>query len=93
MSKFKKLPIEIEATRITEEIVIHTREGTLKGHPGEWLITGIEGEQYPCGDAIFRETYRPTGPDNCSYCIYNEMKKGQRPCDMHETCLFRWKED
>lgn len=55
--KFRKKPVVIDAERITKEIRIKTREGELTGVPGEWLITGIHGEQYPCGDAIFRQTY------------------------------------
>lgn len=59
MAKFQKKPIVIEAVRITRTITIHTLEGKMIGEPGDWLITGIEGEQYPCKDAIFRKTYTP----------------------------------
>ena len=35
--------------------------GTLEcGHivsPGDWIITGVQGEMYPCNDEIFRMTY------------------------------------
>jgi len=27
--------------------------------PGDWIITGVKGETYPCKDEIFRETYEP----------------------------------
>jgi len=57
MTEFRKKPVVIEAERITEKIEIQTREGTLYGYPGEWLITGVKGEKYPCGDEIFRATY------------------------------------
>jgi len=57
MPKFRKRPVVIDAERITEETRVDTREGTLTGYPGEWLITGIHGEKYPCGDDIFRQTY------------------------------------
>lgn len=57
--KFCKKPIEVEAYQLTEEKEIHTREGTLKGYPGDWIITGIQGEQYPCGKEIFEQTYEP----------------------------------
>lgn len=57
MIQYRKKPVIVEAIRITEKIEIKTREGTLYGYPGEWLITGIEGEKYPCGDEIFRKTY------------------------------------
>jgi len=91
MSQFTKKPVEIEAVRITERISIRTREGTLHGYPGDWLITGIKGEQYPCDDEIFRETYEPSGPDKCSYCEHGGKEK--RPCDSYEVCLFKWKNE
>jgi hypothetical protein len=25
--------------------------------PGDWIITGIAGEHYPCKDEIFKATY------------------------------------
>jgi hypothetical protein len=35
--------------------------GTLEGgyivSPGDWIITGVQGEQYPCKPDIFAETY------------------------------------
>ena len=27
--------------------------------PGDWIITGIEGEHYACKPAIFEKTYEP----------------------------------
>lgn len=91
-SKFVKKPVVIEAKRISEpEILINTREGTVKGYRGDWLITGVEGEIYPCGDAIFRKTYEPVGDGKCRYCEHNTNK--YRLCDAYEHCVFQWKED
>jgi len=59
MAKFRKKPVVIEAIRIREQVAISTLEGTLVGNAGDWLITGIEDEKYPCDDAIFRQTYEP----------------------------------
>jgi len=59
MPKFRKKPVVIEAIRIREQVAISTLEGTLIGNAGDWLITGVVGEKYPCADAIFRETYEP----------------------------------
>ena len=59
MPKFRKKSVVIDAERITEEVRIKTREGELTGYPGEWLITGVHGEKYPCGDDLFRATYEP----------------------------------
>ena len=27
--------------------------------PGDWIITGIAGERYPCREDIFYKTYEP----------------------------------
>ena len=54
---YRKKQIAVEARRLEEDVEIETLEGTMIGRAGDWLITGIEGEQYPCRDDIFRETY------------------------------------
>lgn len=39
---------------------IHTLENTKIKHevtPGDWIITGVKGEHYPCKPDIFDETY------------------------------------
>ena len=59
MAKFRKKPVVIEAERLTERTEIKTLEGVMVGEPGDWLITGIAGEKYPCKDEIFRATYEP----------------------------------
>ena len=41
---------------------IDTREGTLKGVPGDWIARGIEGEVYPIGADIFAKTYEVAIP-------------------------------
>ncbi len=38
---------------------ISTLEGLMAVRPGDWIITGVEGEHYPCKDSIFRKTYEP----------------------------------
>lgn len=59
MPKFKKKPVIIEAVRVSQRLTIETLEGDMVAEPGAWLITGVHGEQYPCRDDIFRETYEP----------------------------------
>lgn len=39
--------------------MIHTLEGDLKVSSGDWIITGIKGEKYPCKPDIFEATYEP----------------------------------
>jgi hypothetical protein len=38
---------------------IHTLEGTMTVAPGDWVITGVKGERYPCKPDIFDKTYEP----------------------------------
>ena len=37
--------------------LIETRQGVLRVSEGDWIITGIEGERYPCKDSVFKATY------------------------------------
>lgn len=36
---------------------IKTLEGWMTVSPGDWIITGIKGERYPCKPGIFAATY------------------------------------
>ncbi len=36
-----------------------TPEGGHRVCPGDWIITGIAGEKYPCKPDIFERTYEP----------------------------------
>jgi len=38
---------------------IDTKEGGHIVCPGDWVITGVHGELYPCKPDIFHETYDP----------------------------------
>ena len=46
--------------------VSYWKIGTLEGghvvSPGDWIITGVKGEHYPCKPDIFAATYDPA-PD------------------------------
>ncbi|MDD3185988.1 MAG: hypothetical protein PHT76_11885 [Anaerostipes sp.] len=55
--KYKKKPVIIEAYQTQKEMTIHTLEGDMKASPGDWIITGVNGEQYPCKPDIFEKTY------------------------------------
>ena len=59
MRKFRKKPAVVEAFQTDKELVIHTLEGDMKADVGDWIITGVHGEQYPCKPDIFEETYDP----------------------------------
>ncbi len=36
---------------------IGTLEGGHEVTPGDWIITGVEGERYPCKPSVFNATY------------------------------------
>lgn len=38
---------------------IETLEGSMLVRDGDWIITGVEGEKYPCKPEIFAKTYDP----------------------------------
>jgi hypothetical protein len=38
---------------------IHTLEGPMLVSPGDWIITGVKGERYPCKPDIFAASYEP----------------------------------
>lgn len=40
---------------------IHTLEGLHLVSPGDYIITGVRGERYPCKPDIFEETYEAVG--------------------------------
>lgn len=63
MALYRKRPIVVEAVQLCRKTTIHTLEGDMVGNPGDWLITGINGEQYPCKPDIFEKTYEPCDPD------------------------------
>jgi hypothetical protein len=49
----------VSAYRTNKEMIIHTLEGDMKAEAGDYIITGVEGEQYPCKPDIFKKTYEP----------------------------------
>lgn len=42
---------------------IDTPEGGHNVCPGDWIITGLKGEFYPCKPDIFVLTYEPSAPE------------------------------
>jgi len=83
MPLFRKKPVEIEAVRLTRPMTIETDEGTLNARPGDWLVTGVEGEQYPVKHSIFLKTYEPANGNAEKYLaeynhshLYHPKMKG-----------------
>jgi hypothetical protein len=71
--RYRKLPVEIEAVQYLGDKLIpgicecdsasvihcHTLEGFHVVSHGDWIITGVKGEKYPCKPDIFDMTYEP----------------------------------
>jgi hypothetical protein len=36
---------------------VKTLEGQMRANAGDWIITGVKGEKYPCRPDIFAATY------------------------------------
>ena len=51
---------------ILEADVLHitTLEGVMTAIPGDWIVTGVKGERYPCKPDIFEATYEEVYDDN-----------------------------
>lgn len=64
MAKFRKKPVVVYAYQTKFGMTVHTLEGDMNAEPGDWIITGEKGEQYPCKDSIFRLTYEPVDEDD-----------------------------
>ena len=44
---------------VQRAVFIKTLEGEMRGDLGDWIITGVKGERYPCKPDIFQATYEP----------------------------------
>ncbi|KAF0146686.1 MAG: hypothetical protein FD153_33 [Rhodospirillaceae bacterium] len=52
-------PAPLPDGTIPERGWIETLEGPHTVPPGDWIITGVAGEHYPCKPHIFSQTYEP----------------------------------
>ena len=81
MGQYRKKPVIVEAYQTDTAITIHTLEGDLKGEKGDWIITGLRGEQYPCKPDIFEETYEAVE------AVAQEKSLGEQIALDAATCL------
>lgn len=57
--KYRKKPVVIDVYQTDKPIKIETLESVMLASPGDYIITGINGEKYPCKPDIFEKTYAP----------------------------------
>lgn len=55
--RYRKRPIVVRARLAAGHERIHTLEGVMHASPGDYIIEGVRGEQYPCKPDIFMQTY------------------------------------
>lgn len=72
MARFRKLPVTIEAIKMSDPFCVETKEGMMNGKAGDWLITGVAGECYPCDNKIFHQTYEPIEGDFDAHRMFKE---------------------
>jgi hypothetical protein len=58
---YRKKPVVISAWQTKIEMLIDTLEGKMLALPGDYIITGVAGEVYPCKPHIFLATYEALG--------------------------------
>lgn len=55
--KVRKKPVTVYAEIAQRDLYIDTLEGKMKATKGDYIITGVNGEQYPVKPDIFKKTY------------------------------------
>lgn len=53
-----KKPIPVNARQVSKKTIVKTIEGTLIAQPGDWILTGVDGEEWPVKKEIFEKTYK-----------------------------------
>lgn len=72
---------------------IDTLEGGHIVCPGDWIITGVKGENYPCKPDIFEMTYEPVEivfehksyPPECPFGMVDTCCGNPFDCSMKEA--------
>ena len=54
---FLDFPLRYSLDKKETFLLISTPEGDMKCNIGDWIITGLIGEQYPCKDEVFQRKY------------------------------------
>ena len=57
VKKYRKKPVIVTAYQCTKDEIISTLEGDMKATAGDFIITGVKGERYPCKPDVFYQTY------------------------------------
>ena len=84
MMPCRKKPIIIHAVQLHEEFRVHSLEGDFyQGKPGDYLMVGIDHEQYICDKDIFERIYdwvtltKPLHPNTHSQGGLDDLEKAK----------------
>lgn len=88
--RYRKKPVVIEAYKTDKEVVIHTLEGDMKASIGDYIITGVNGEKYPCKPDIFDKTYELV--TNTNYDRINDTSIEEMANDLND-CITEFVTD
>jgi len=95
--KFRKRPVIVDAVQTIEKTIIGTLEGEMTAEPGDWIITGVKGEKYPCKPGIFAMTYEAliesgvTAPSPAPLPKDVAEAMGRMYEMLGDAFLYRWK--
>ena len=65
-------PVGLIINPVEHTVEIVTLEGTMTARIGDWIITGVKGERYPCKPDIFEATYEP---EDMAKAAYDDLLK------------------
>ena len=74
MERYRKIPVVVEAYECEKEEIIHTLEGDMIASVGDFVITGLKGEKYPCKPDIFWKTYERVA-ENTPLTLYSDQER------------------
>lgn len=57
---------------------VDTLEGSHIVSDGDWIVTGIAQEKYPCKDEIFRKTYTPVDDEAAIALGWDDLEDYER---------------
>lgn len=74
-AKYVQRPLVVTAYQAREEMTLQTLDGVQQVYPGDYIITGANGEPYVCKPDVFQLTYIPES----EYLSTNKAAKADHP--------------
>jgi hypothetical protein len=87
--RFRKRPVVVTAERwwpgkhilgVDSHGQVDTLEGIMPAQAGDWIITGVAGEKYPCKHDIFMQTYESVAPEEFAAGLAKERPEEAARC-------------